>query len=54
MASKQVPSNVFLVLGIVFLTFSITMPQSRAVWLAVGVVFLVVGLARRRAKAAGN
>lgn len=48
MASKQRQSQLFIVLGIVFMALSFAPTPSRSVWLPVGVVFLVIGLARRR------
>lgn len=48
MASRQSQSRLFIILGIVFMALSFAPTPSRSVWLPVGVVFLVIGLARRR------
>lgn len=48
MASKQSQSRGFIILAIAFLALSVTSTSSRAVWLSLGTVFLVIGIIRRR------
>lgn len=48
MAATQLQSRLMITTGIIFMALSFAPIEGRAVWLPIGVVFLVLGLRKRR------